>query len=153
MAGLDRPADKIRKLVTLAVSGDTPETRNAAAMARRQIVSLNTELLDTLAGQRARLLEDLREENRRLIYERATKGDTGELVSRAMMLLGHYERVDALLATVLLLRVEDGRALSNDERQQLDGPKETILDRWERRSREMRKEKREARRRKTQERN
>lgn len=119
MSGPDRPADRIRKLVALAASGDTPEARSAAAKAREQIAGLNTELLDTLAGQRKRLVESLLAESRRLRSprERATKTETGELVSDALVLLRHYERVDALIAAVLLSRIEAGHPVTNEERQ------------------------------------
>jgi hypothetical protein len=149
-----QPADKIRKLVALAASGDTPETAAAAAAARRMIMTLDVEMLDTLAGQRKRLLEELREESRRLgsSRERATKAETGELVSHALMLLQHYERYDALISAVLLLRVEAGRHLTNEERQQLDGPVEDMLDQWTRASRERRREARQERRRRAKER-
>lgn len=144
----NRPADRIRKLVTLAVSGDTPETHNAASKAREQIEKLDTELLDTLAGQREALMEALRYESRRLRSSkaRATKAETGELVSRALTLFDHYERIDALIPAVLLLRVESGHQLTADERQQLDGPVENILDRWVREMHERKRAEREARR-------
>lgn len=121
---MDRPADRIRKLVVLGASGDTPEALSARAHARRQIQSLDTELLDTLAGQRQRLLEKLRAESKRLIYERANKKQTGELVTSAMLLLQHYERYDTLIAAVLLMRMDSGRQLTDAERQHLDGPLE-----------------------------
>lgn len=144
----ERPADRIRKLVALAASGDTPEARNAASKAREAIMRLDTQLLDTLAGQRAMLLEDLRLEHRRLIGsgERATKADTGALIGRALSLLGHYERHDALIAAAMLARIEAGQTLSHKERQQLDGPVEGVLDAWHRASRERRQAERQARR-------
>ena len=140
-------ADQIRKLVALAASVDTPEARSARAMARRKISELDTELLDTLAGQRKRLLAQLREEFRRLLdpRERATKADTGELVDSAMMLLQHYEKIDALLPAVMLLRIEDGHSLTDEERQQLDGPVDTWLDRFVAGRRAERREARKAR--------
>lgn len=148
MSGPDRPAERIRKLVALAGSGDTPEAASAAAKARRQIAGMNTELLDTLAGQRKRLVENLLAESRRLgsSRERATKMETGELISSALVLLHHYERVDALIAAVLLSRIEAGHRLTNEERQQLDGPVEGWLDQWARDSRERRNAERAKRR-------
>lgn len=148
MSGPDRPADRIRKVVALAASGDTPEARSAAETARRLLVEFDAGLLDTLAGQRARLLDELREESRRLRdpRERATKTDTGELVSSALVLLQHYERFDALISAVMLMRLEGGRRLTVDERQQLDGPVDDFLDRFLRGIREDRKVERERRR-------
>jgi hypothetical protein len=142
------PAETIRKLVTLAASGDTPEARSAAAMARKQIMALDTELLSTLEGQRASLVEQLRHESRRLssARERATKQETGELVSDALVLFNHYRRIDVLIPVAMLLRIEDGRALTNDERQQLDGPVDSLLDRWFKASRERQQAEREQRR-------
>jgi hypothetical protein len=146
---MSKEADTIRKLVTLAASGDTPEARSAAAMARKKIIALNTELLDTLARQRARLLEELRDEDRRLISsrERATKIDTGALVGRAMMLFNHYVKIDALIPVVMLMRIEEGHTLTAAERQQLDGPVEDIFDQFARARAERRKAAREERKR------
>lgn len=145
MSTQPRPADRIRKLVTLAASGETNETAVARAKAREAIAAIDTELLDTLAGQRKRLLEELRTESHRLFRsdERATKTDTGELVSSALVLFQHYERVDALIAAVMLLRIETGRSLTDKERQQLDGPVEGVVDRWFAAARERRQAKRE----------
>lgn len=142
------PAETIRKLVTLAASGDTPETRSAAAMARKQVMALDTELLSTLEGQRASLVEQLRYESRRLDSprERATKQETGELVSRALVLFNHYRRIDVLIPVAMLLRIEAGHTLTNDERQQLDGPVDSLLDRWFKASRERERVEREQRR-------
>jgi hypothetical protein len=135
--------------VALAASGDTPEAAAAAAKAREALASLNAELLDTLAGQRARLIEELKEESSRLVSprERATKTDTGELVSRALMLFRHYEGIDALIPAVMLERIGQGRSLTVEERQQLDGPVEDFLDRFMRGRSEARKQEREERRR------
>ena len=66
MSGPNRPAEQIRKLVALAASGDTPEARSAAAKARGQLAGMDAELLNTLAGQRKRLVENLLAESRRL---------------------------------------------------------------------------------------
>lgn len=138
---------QIRKLVALAATGDTPEARNAAAMARRKLAALDTELLDTLASQRQRLLEELREESQRLWRpgERATKTDTGALVSSALVLLRHFEKIDELIPAVMLLRIEGGHQLTNEERQQLDGPVEDFLSQWSKQARERRRTEREAR--------
>lgn len=143
----ERPADRIRKLVAFASADDGPEAPIAQAKARDALAALDTELLDTLAGQRKRLLEEMHEECRRLWQpgERATKADTGELVSSAMTLFRHYERVDALIPAVLLARIEAGHRLTNDERQQLDGPVEDMLERWSRDIRARRKAQREQR--------
>jgi hypothetical protein len=146
--GPERPADRIRKLVTLAASGDTPEALLAREKAREAIGKLNVELLDTLAGQRRRLLKQLWDECRRLYRsnERATKGETGDLVNSAALLLGHYERYDALIAAVLLARIEAGHTLTSKERQQLDGPLDSWLDGFMSRRYEDRRQAREARR-------
>lgn len=143
-----RPADTIRSLVTFAASADTPEARNARDMARTKIAALDTELLDTLASQRKGLAEDLHQEVRRLWRsdERASKQETGELVERAMLLLDHYERIDALIPAVMLLRIEAGKRLTDEERQQLDGPRESPLDQWFRAGREARAARRAERR-------
>lgn len=144
----DRPADRIRKMVAMAASEETAETRSAKEMARKQIAGLDTELLDTLAGQRERLLEELRHEAKRLNSSRgrATKTETGALVSSALVLLQHYERVDALISAVLLLRIEGGHQLTNEERQQLEGPVENTLDKWMKAGNERRRTEREERR-------
>jgi hypothetical protein len=146
--GPERPADRIRKLVALAASGDTPEALLAREKAREAIAKLDVELLDTLAGQRKRLLKGLWEENSRLYsaHERATKAETGDLVNSAALLLRHYERYDALIAAVLLARIEAGHTLTAEERQQLDGPLDSWLDGFDERRRENRRAAREARR-------
>jgi hypothetical protein len=143
----NRPAERIRKLVALAGDGDTAEARSAATKAAELIMGLNTELLSTLEGQRRGLLDDLRYEHRRLISakERATKQDTGDLVGRAMLLFNHYEGIDVLIPVVMLLRIGAGHTLTNEERQQLDGPVDDLLSRWSTARRENRRAEREAR--------
>ncbi len=102
----DHPADKIAKVVALATSPDYYEAQSAYAKALDMVGNLDLDLLVTLAGQRDALLRDLRIEYRRLISEkeRANKRTTGDLVGRALSLLQHYERIDALLAVVALLQ-------------------------------------------------
>lgn len=119
-----RPADRIRKLVTLAASAPSNETAVACTKAHQALGAMDTTLLDTLAGQRERLLKKLWDEHRRLISSkaRANKTVTGELVGSAAMLFSHYERHDALIAAVMLTRMDAGHTLTNTERQQLDGP-------------------------------
>ncbi len=95
----DHPADKIAKVVALATSPDYYEAQSAYAKALDMVGNLDLDLLVTLAGQRDALLRDLRIEYTRLISEkeRANKRTTGDLVGRALSLLQHYERIDALL--------------------------------------------------------
>jgi hypothetical protein len=62
------------------------------------------------------------------------------------VLFNHYRRIDVLIPVAMLLRIEDGRALTNDERQQLDGPVDSLLDRWFKASRERQQAEREQRR-------
>jgi hypothetical protein len=108
VSNLPRPADRITKLVALAQSSNPHEAEVAKTKAFELIRDLDLSLLTTLAGQRDALREDLRTENMRLIDsdERANKRTTGDLVSRAGSLFGHYERIDALMAIVALLRDE-----------------------------------------------
>lgn len=145
--GPSRPVDRIRALVAHAAA-EGAEAEIARKKAREALAALDSERLDTLAGQRQQLIEALQEESRRLFSsnERATKQETGELVSSALVLLRHYERIDALIPAVLLMRIEAGHRLTNDERQQLDGPVESWLDRWFREGRERRAAERKAKR-------
>ena len=126
---MDRPADRIRKLVELAASGDTPEAASASAQAHKALAKLDTELLDTLAGQRLRLRDKIATEQERLRKRNARPNvGTRDLMDSARLLLGHYERTDALIAAVMLARLDAGHRLTNEERQHLDGP--VGWDRW-----------------------
>jgi hypothetical protein len=131
MSNQERPADRIRKLVALAAGAQGHEAAAAQAKARQALAGLNVELLDTLAGQRKSLRASIHEEQQRLQSRKARPGaKTRDLMDSARLLLGHYERVDALIAAVLLIRVEAGHQLTHEERQQLDGPLQDMFNRW-----------------------
>ena len=132
MSAPERPADRIRKLVALAASeAQAEEAAVARAKARRALADMNVELLDTLAGQRKSLRANISKEQTRLHSRKARPGaKTRDLMDRAALLLGHYERYDALIAAVLLTRIEDGHRLTEDERQQLDGPQQDMFNQW-----------------------
>jgi hypothetical protein len=131
MSNQERPADRIRKLVALAAGADGHEAAAAQAKAREALAGINVELLDTLAGQRKSLRAAIHEEQQRLYSRKARPGaKTRDLMDRAALLLGHYERYDALISAVLLTRVEAGHLLTGEERQQLDGPQQDMFNQW-----------------------
>lgn len=98
-------ADRVAKLVALSGSPNEHEAASAREKAIATLQDIDLAYLETLAGQRERLLKDMRAESHRLMYGgRATKRDTGDLVDRSMMLFRHYQRADALISAVELLR-------------------------------------------------
>lgn len=101
-----REAGRVAKLVALSESPNEHEAARAREKALEALRGIDLEYLETLAEQRAALLRDLAAENRRLSnpMERPGKRTTGELLLRADLLLHHYERADALISAIRLLR-------------------------------------------------
>jgi hypothetical protein len=104
-------ADRLTKLVALASSENEHEAARAREQARRVLAGIDLELVGTLDGQRAALVEDCRAELRRLYASKARpNAGTARLVERAQMLLSHYARLCALPAIVTLARLDEEQA-------------------------------------------
>jgi hypothetical protein len=101
-----KTAERVTKLVALGQSPNEHEAERARAKALQAISAIDLELVETLSGQRDKLIADCRAELDRLHKSskaRPNKG-TEHLVSRSQLLLDHYRKLDALPAIVELVR-------------------------------------------------
>lgn len=98
-------ASKVAKLTALATSPNQHEALLARTKALDLVASIDLTLLDTLNGQREKLLTDLDAEHRRLWNSgsRPTKTTTEELIRRCILLFNHYRRNDCTYSIIQLL--------------------------------------------------